>query len=66
MGNKVLFMSASGGKNSFKGSLSPTQFNLSRFMLSVFNTSAYKIITQAFYNDKFVNKSVLDLTDQDL
>ena len=31
----------SSGKNSFKGTLSPTQFNLSRFMFSVLNTSAY-------------------------
>jgi len=56
----------SGGKNVNKGNLSTSQFNLSRFMMSVFNTSAYKIITQSFYDNKFVNKPILDLTEQNL
>lgn len=34
-------------------------------MVSLFNTSAYKIITQSFYNyEKYVSKSFLDLTDK--
>jgi len=68
---KVIFKTfgivISSGKNNLKGSLSPTQFNLSRLMMSVFNTSAYKIIAQSFYNnDKFVNKPVMDLTEKNL
>ena len=36
-------------------------------MIVVFNTSAYKIVTQSFYNpDKSVNKPVMDLTERNL
>jgi hypothetical protein len=36
-------------------------------MIVVFNTSAYKIVTQSFYNpDKFVNKPVINLTERNL
>ena len=35
-------------------------------MMSVFNTSAYKIITQSFYGDKYVKQPVMDLTEINL
>jgi hypothetical protein len=56
----------SSGKDSLKGSLSLTQFNLSRLIFSVFNASAYKITTQSFYNYRFINIPVRDLTEQNL
>ena len=56
----------SSGKDSLKGSLSLTQFILSILIFSVFNTSAYNITTQSFYNYKFINKPIRDLTEQNL
>ena len=48
-----------------KGSLSPNQFNLSKFIFCLFDSSSYKIVTQSFYGyDKFVSKPFLDLTDK--
>ena len=60
---KTLGIVISGGINNLKGTLSPTQYNLSRLIWCIVNVDAYKIITKSFYNDdKFLNKPFFDLT----
>ena len=60
---KTLGIVINGGINNLKGTLSPTQYNLSRLIWCIVNVDAYKIITKSFYNDdKFLNKPFFDLT----
>lgn len=62
---KTLGIVVSGGINNLKGTLSPTQYNLSRLMWCIVNVDAYKIITKYFYNDdKFLNKPFFDFTEK--